>query len=343
MDLFPGTKIKSQFLFFGNGDGTSFTFKTNELSPRYREPVIIKELKVNTAENFKNAADFTTESYRVTVESVKRNADNVQVVLVFESITDRTISLAWGSRNYSDFWDVPYLTDENGDKYVLRRRKNPADESFLKDLGVDDTDFLPGTRLKADLKIYGTGSGSIFTLASKERSPKYDRPIVIRNLKPDSRTPGRTAAVETIGSAPSVTDSDQPPTFVTESYRVVVSEAQRTGDNILITLVFENLLDATIRIAWGRGENTNGNENSWRGAEPYLIDENADRYYLRYRDDGKITDCLWCDSAQLLPGTKLKSRFIFKVTGTGTTFTFASNEFEPKPDRPVVIKGIKLK
>jgi len=339
MDFFPGTKIKSQFLFFGNGDGTTFTFKANELSPRYNQPVVIKGLRVTSTESFKDVAAFTTESYRVKVDSVKRNEDNVEVILVFESISDATVTLAFGDEGYSETWEVPYLTDENGDKYVLRKL-DPSTERHLKYPGINDTDLLPGTKLKADLKFYGTGRGSTFALVSKERSPKYDRPIVIKNLKTDSSDRSRTT--QAVENASTITDSASPPTFVTESYRVVVSDVERTGGNIIVTLIFENLLDKNITIAWGSGEVGN-DDRLWHGEDPYLIDENADRYYLRSRDDGKVTNCLWCGSAELLPGTKLKTHFIFKDTGNGKTFTFASKEFEPKSDRAIVIKGLAVK
>lgn len=77
------------------------------------------------------------------------------------------------------------------------------------------------------------------------------------------------------------------PTFETESYRVVVESIRRDADNLSMTLVFESLADKTFSINWGDGRY---NDNDiWESSEPYLIDENADRYYLRGQDTGKVS------------------------------------------------------
>lgn len=150
----------------------------------------------------------------------------------------------------------------------------------------------------------------------------------------------RKGAREPVSNSSSSQTAETPqlPSFQTEAYRVVVSDVHRSAETITVTLIFESLLDKTFEIAWGRG---NGRDEDWKSDEPYLIDENADRYYLTRRDDGRIVDCLWCGSAELLPGTKLKTHFIFKNSGNGSTFTLACKEFSPKPDRPIIIRGLK--
>lgn len=334
-ELFPRTKLKTQFRFYGEGGGTTFTFMTAEYSPVRGRPVVIKGLKVTAAEPFNDEAKFVTESYRVTVESVKRNADNVEVVLVFESLSDVPFNLTLGNRESDSVWQTPYLIDENADKYLVRVRSDPDQAKPRPEEPVlERTELLPGTKAKADLKFYGTGSGTSFTLITKEQSPKRDRPIVLRGLRPDSaEAPARTAITQPT-AAP-----QQAPTFETESYKVVVTDVQRNANTITVTLVFESLLDKTFEVAWGRG---GGGDDEWHSEEPYLIDENADRYYLRNRDDGKVVDCLWCPSANLLPGTKLKTHFVFNASSNGTTFTLGCKEVSPKPQRPIVIRGLKL-
>jgi hypothetical protein len=43
---------------------------------------------------------------------------------------------------------------------------------------------------------------------------------------------------------------------------------------------------------------------SWRSFEPYLIDEDADRSYLREQDTGEVIGFLqWDQQAELLPKT----------------------------------------
>lgn len=334
-DLLPRTKLKSQFLFFGSGNGTTFTFMTTESLPVRGRAVVIKGLKVTSSDTFNDEAIFTTESYRVTRESVNKNVDSVEVTLVFESLSDETVVLAWGTKYDNAVWQVPYLTDENANKYVLRVRSDSSQEP-----AVSQTELLPGTKLKAHLKFYGAGNGTVFTLISKERGPKPNRPIVISGLTANSGDGSKKSAMEPVSTpnSPPAAGMRQLPSFETEAYRVVVSDVQRNAENITVTLIFESLLDKAFEIIWGRGT---GDEENWQSDEPYLIDENADRYYLRRRDDGRVVDCLWCGRAELLPGTKLKTHFIFKASGNGTTFTFACRELSPKHDRPIIIKGLK--
>ena len=169
-ELLPRTKLKSQFLFFGNGNGTTFTFTTTESLPVGGRPVVIKGLKVTASETFNDEAVFTTESYRVTLESVTRSMDSVEVTLVFESLSDETIDLAWGSKYDNSVWQVPYLTDENANKYALRVRSDSSPEP-----AVSQTELLPGTKLKAHLKFYGAGNGTVFSLVSICLSACYSK------------------------------------------------------------------------------------------------------------------------------------------------------------------------
>lgn len=268
---------------------------------------------------------FETESYRVTVESVQRKANNFIVTLVFESLSEKSIKIRLVGSPYPDQLDrpgSPYLSDEKSDKYILQ----DVDSARVVYFG---TELLPKTKFF----FFGQGNGTTFTFTATEMDGNFNRirPVTLKGLKVTS----------TEESAELNTSSDLP-SLVTESYRVVVSDVQRDSDNIVVTLIFESLLDHSFNIEWGEGHR--GDNDIWQGVEPYLIDENADRYYLRDRDDGKVVGCGFCyEHTELLPRTKLKTHFIFKALGTGTTFTLACKERSPKNDRPVVIQGLKAK
>jgi hypothetical protein len=269
---------------------------------------------------------FQTDSYRVVVESVNRKANNYTVTLVFESLSDKVIKLQWGNSNELKT-NAPYLVDERSNKYFLQ---NADSGNVVSCFGCGSAELLPRTKLKTQLLFFGEGDGKTFTFMTTELSPGYRRSVAIKGLRVTSNE-----ALTDAGASSGL------PSLVTESYRVVVSDVQRDADNIRVTLIFENLLDRSFNIAWGEGRYGDG--NIWQGAEPYLIDENADRYYLRDRDDGHIVDCFWCDSAELLPGTRLKTHLVFKAAGSGTTFTLACKERSPKSERPVVIQGLRVK
>jgi hypothetical protein len=233
----------------------------------------------------------------------------------------RTGEFAW----QTDRRDGPYLIDEKQNRYILQGKDSAG---VVKCSGCEFAELLPNTKLKTQLLFFGEGNGATFSFITTERSPVRGRPVAIKGLKVTSTEELSTSAT-----------SDAPPSLVTESYRVVVTNVERDAENITVTLIFENLLDRAFNIEWGEGKS--GDNETWQGKEPYLIDENADRYYLRERDREKVVYCGWCETAEILPGTKLKTRFIFKASGNGTTFTLACKERSPKHDRPVVIQGLK--
>ena len=274
---------------------------------------------------------FLTDSYRMTVESIQRKANNFTVTLVFESLSDKVIQLRLGKSKFAwqDSWDQdgPYLADEKSNKYILQGLDSGG---VVNCSGCSFAELLPNTKLKTQLLFFGTGNGTTFSFIATERSPVRGRVIAIKGLK--------AISTDQLTDAKTFPES---PTLATESYRVVVTNVERDAENIIVTLIFENLLDRAFNIEWGEGRN--GDNDVWEGKEPYLIDENADRYYLRERDKEKVVYCGWCETAELLPGTKLKTRLIFRISGNGTTFTLACKERSPKNDRPVVIQGLKAK
>lgn len=120
------------------------------------------------------------------------------------------------------------------------------------------------------------------------------------------------------------------PTFETESYKVTVESMRRTASSIALTLVFESLSDRKTRL-------------SWNGNATYLLDENGERWDLDGRDSAGVVWRPGHGPATLLPGTKIKTRLLFLPRGqaTGTRFTLASSEGQPRNDRQVLIRDIR--
>jgi hypothetical protein len=266
-------------------------------------------------------------SYRVIVDSVQKKANNYTVTLIFENLTDRAIKIKWLHSSFlrGPGKEEPYLLDERSNKYVLQAERF---QGILGDEVYGGAQVLAGTNLKLRYLFFGSGSGETFELLANDLSDKTNgRPVILKGLK--------------ITSNEDLKPTAGLPTFVTESYRVVVESIRRDASNLTMTLVFESLADRTFTINWGDGRyNDNG---IWESSEPYLIDENADRYYLRGQDTGKIIGFLhWDQQAELLPKTKLKTHLVFKVTESGSSFTFACKERSPKKDRPIVIQGLKV-
>ena len=262
-----------------------------------------------------------TSLYRAVVSSVQRKANNFTVTVVFENLTDKLVNLRWGN-SYNLETSGPYLVDEKSAKYTLQ---DVDTAKVVNCSGCAYAELLPKTKLKTDFIFFGEGNGKLFTFMATEFVPSSRMPIAIKGL--------------TVTSTTELSATEALPTFITESYRAVVTDVQKDSNNVVVTLVLENLLDKPYTVEWGEGRS--GDNDVWEGKEPYLIDENADRYYLRERDSGKIVFCSYCEGAEILPGTKLKTRFVFKISGTGNTFTLATKERSPKSERPVVITGLK--
>lgn len=174
--------------------------------------------------------------------------------------------------------------------------------------------------------FYGSGNGTTFDLVAIDFND--GQPVIIKGLK--------------VTLDEDTTSSSASPAFVTEAYRVFVDSVRKDGDDLIIVLIFESLTDKTFKISWGDGS-YHYETHAWNGAEPYLIDENADRYYLKSQDSAKIIGSFnfWEEVPDLLPGTKLKTQLVFKAAGNGSVFTLGCKEKSPVRDRPVVIKGIK--
>jgi hypothetical protein len=263
------------------------------------------------------------ESYRVIVDSVQKQANNYRVTLIFENLTDKSIAVKW---LYHSMFDRrrekdPYLIDEKNNKYPMQAKDW---DGILANQFAGGEEILPYTNVKLTYLFYGPGNGTMFDLVAIDLND--GQPVVIKGVKVTSNEDANASSAL--------------PTFVTESYRVVVESMKRDADNLTMTLIFESLADQPFGISWGNGSYEGG---IWASSEPYLIDENADRYYLRGQDTAQIIgNNNWGRYQELLPGTKLKTKLVFRVTGNGTIFTFGCKENGPVGHRPIVIRGLKV-
>lgn len=129
---------------------------------------------------------FETESYRVTIESVRRRGNSITVTLVFESVSESKIALSWGWSFEPD--GGLYLLGENGEKWVAERRPGLMardDAGIVFTPGMGQVSLLPGTKIKTKFVFGGSGTSSSFTLVSREGAPRSGRDIVIHGLVPN--------------------------------------------------------------------------------------------------------------------------------------------------------------
>lgn len=136
--------------------------------------------------------------------------------------------------------------------------------------------------------------------------------------------------------------SEGKPVWQTPTYKVTVESLERNANNYIATLEFENLTDKTIKIAW---QEKSGLVPDATG--PYLIDESGEKYFAKGTDSGNILQdtmkYLWVALPEILPQSKLKSRFVFSGNGDGKMFTLKAKEMlQDLGDRLVTIDGLKV-
>jgi TolB-like protein len=134
---------------------------------------------------------------------------------------------------------------------------------------------------------------------------------------------------------PSNSTAAKLPTFETESYRVSISSVRRSSHNITLTLTFENVSEKKVELAWG--EFSFGRATD-RG--PYLLDENGDKWLLVANDDARIVWHNGFGPVDLLPGTRIKTKFVFSGSGTGQSLSLVCTESAPRSGRDIVIHGL---
>jgi hypothetical protein len=132
---------------------------------------------------------FETESYRLTVEDMKKSGKTVRITMMLEAIDEGGLSFRAGE------W---YLLDESGERWNELKR-DPASVRNLRSgreggramgappalMGVH---LVSGTKAKDNLTFNATGSGkgSRFTLVGLESQPQSEREIIFRGLTANS-------------------------------------------------------------------------------------------------------------------------------------------------------------
>jgi len=111
-----------------------------------------------------------TPSYKVTVESLERNANDYIATLAFENLTDKTIKIAWQEKSgLVPDATGPYLIDESGEKYFAKGTDSGNIlQDTMKYLWVPLPEILPQAKLKSRFLFSGNGDGKMFTLKAKE-------------------------------------------------------------------------------------------------------------------------------------------------------------------------------
>lgn len=177
---------------------------------------------------------------------------------------------------------------------------------------------------KVNGRLISTVTGEIFAVASTEIA-KDDAVAGLIG------TGASGSGASPPNSSPVTPPKPKAPSFETESYRVTVDAVRKVGNSVSITMFFESTSDDKIQLGWRCFED-----------EIYLLDENGEKWVLQDRDSGGIVVPLGYGPVDLLPGTRIKSKFTFAAKGdnTGTVFTLAVIERAPR-ERQVLVKGIK--
>jgi hypothetical protein len=114
------------------------------------------------------------EEYRVTIESARKDGQNVTLVLAFEANGKTPYPLL--------FRKNAYLVDDHGDRWVQIGADSAQFWVFCCETGIE---LIPGTkrRTRMDFRTQETGEGETFTLVGKEVSPKKERTLVVSGIK----------------------------------------------------------------------------------------------------------------------------------------------------------------
>jgi hypothetical protein len=136
------------------------------------------------------------------------------------------------------------------------------------------------------------------------------------------------------------TSSKGEPVWQTTDYRVTVESLERKANNYIATLVFENLTNESIKIGWEEKSSLLPD-----AVGPHLIDENGKKYFVEGTDSANIITSSFIGRerpAEILPKTKLTSRFVFSGSGDGKTFNLEAKGIEWPTGKPITIKGLKV-
>lgn len=123
-------------------------------------------------------------TYRVTVESLERNANKYIASLVFENLTNESIKIGWEQKsNLLPSAVGPYLIDDRSQKYFVDGpdSANIITSSFV---GLErPAEIRPKSKLTSRFVFSGSGDGKIFNLEAKTIDWPRGMPITIEGLK----------------------------------------------------------------------------------------------------------------------------------------------------------------
>ncbi len=201
-----------------------------------------------------------------------------------------------------------------------------------------------GDTVKLSAKVLDTSTAETIAAATIEvPKTKAIEDLLKRGIgtpSQPSRAAGEGETQTTASSFPQEPQSkkeNKRPTFETDSYRVVIDSARRSGNNITVLLTFESISDKKIPLSWGWFFGYG--HPSDRG--PYLLDENGGRWDLLRNDDARVVFLSGYGPVDLPPGTKIRTRFVFGGSGAAGSFTLVCTEGAPQSGREIVIHDLK--
>jgi hypothetical protein len=114
------------------------------------------------------------------------------------------------------------------------------------------------------------------------------------------------------------------PAFTTDAYQIVVEETSASAGSVTVVITMRSISDRIV-------------EALFRDA--YVLDESGVRY--NWSEGGN--ECCPRYRTELLPGTRVRAKWVFRApeAGVGSAFTLAATEEMPMDGRRVQIKALK--
>lgn len=120
------------------------------------------------------------------------------------------------------------------------------------------------------------------------------------------------------------------PVLETESYRITVESVKKSGNNLTVVMIFENLTSKILTLQMSR-------------ISSYLLADTGEKWTIPQADTASIFG--WMSApVELAPQAKRRTtvRFETKDTEEGTVFTLVLEEFHPQGNRKHAIHKIRL-
>lgn len=119
-----------------------------------------------------------TESYRVTIESVKKSGNSLTMVMIFENLTSKMLVVGMDLCG-----NATHLLDDVGEKWKVR-----SDTAGIFSGCGGRVELAPKTKRRTTVSIETdeSGAGTVFTLVLEESIPK-SRKHVMHNIRVDQK------------------------------------------------------------------------------------------------------------------------------------------------------------